>query len=213
MACHGLQEAGVAAGGVATVKKGAARVYTRGGDAGETALVGAQRVPKDSLRIEAYGTVDELNAILGWCRVELVTHKELAELAAVVEATQHRLFDLGSTLAALPEDAARLQGVSEQDIVALEKDMDQRSAQLEPLRTFVLPGSGRAHAALHLARTVCRRAERLVVRLQREVGCDPLAVRYLNRLSDACFVWARHTARMLSEIEPAWRPRSQDHKL
>ena len=177
------------------------RVYTRQGDKGETGLVGGQRVPKDSPRIEAYGTVDELNAFLGAARatVNQLAAQEpiLAGLGAILLRVQHELFNLGSILATLPEDVhPRQPRVTDAEIAQLEKGMDAMNEDLPPLRSFVLPGGSRIDAELHIARTVCRRAERACVALARTESVPPEAVRYLNRLSDALFVWARWAAQI-----------------
>jgi cob(I)alamin adenosyltransferase len=185
------------------------RVYTRTGDRGETALVGGQRVPKDAPRIEAYGTVDELNAALGLARA--FNAERLAEgeaprwLDEVLRRLQNELFDLGSELATPPEAAyAGMFRVGPEEVKALEALIDRCQRDLEPLRSFVLPGGGRLGAALHQGRTVCRRAEREVLRLSRgePVGEWPLA--YLNRLSDLLFVLSRWAARRLGEKEYLW---------
>lgn len=150
------------------------RVYTRQGDAGTTALAGGQRVEKDSLRIEAYGTVDELNAFVGVARAEAP-----APLAAILLRVQHELFNLGSILATLPEDVHPKQArVTDTDVAQLECEMDEMNETLEPLRSFVLPGGSRLNAELHVCRTVCRRAERVCVSLAREESVPPETVRY-----------------------------------
>src|ERR1051326_6268087 len=187
------------------------RVYTRQGDQGQTGLVGGQRVPKDSARIEAYGTVDELNAFLGAARatvnVMAATEPRLALLGAVLLRVQHELFNLGSILATLPEDVhPRQPRVTEAEIAQLEKSMDAMNEDLAPLRSFVLPGGSRVDAELHIARTVCRRAERACVALARVEGVPPEAVKYLNRLSDALFVWARWAAHVSGSPETLWEP-------
>lgn len=166
------------------------RVYTRTGDDGTTALGGGQRLPKDSPRIEAYGTVDELSSQIG-AAVALGLEPRLAsELARV----QNDLFNLGSDLCILEEDKARMPVpvVEERHVTALERLMDELSAELSPLENFILPGGTPGAAQLHVARTVCRRAERLLVTLAREEAIGPWTVRYLNRLSDALFVMARY---------------------
>lgn len=194
---------------LASVAGAMTRIYTRTGDTGQTGLVGGQRVPKDDLRIEAYGTVDELNAVVGLCRAEIDAHHELTELDDALAVVQHRLFDLGSLLATLPEDVAQtMPRVTEAHAQDLETAIDGVSAKLPPLRHFILPGGSRLNASLHLARTVCRRAERFVVRLHRDGGCGLDEVRYLNRLSDALFAWARHAAASLGHEEVAWKPSS-----
>ena len=187
------------------------RVYTRQGDQGQTGLVGGQRVPKDSPRIEAYGTVDELNAVLGAARVtvnELAANEpRLAMLGALILRVQHELFNLGSILATLPDDVhPRQPRVTEDDIVQLERGMDAMNEDLAPLRSFVLPGGSRVDAELHIARTVCRRAERACVALSKTESVPPEAVKYLNRLSDALFVWARWASHVSGAPETLWDP-------
>jgi cob(I)alamin adenosyltransferase len=187
------------------------RVYTRKGDGGETGLVGGQRVPKDSQRIEAYGTIDELNAFLGAARStvnQLVAQQpRLAGLGAILLRVQHELFNLGSILATLPEDVhPRQPRVTDAEITLLEKGMDAMNEDIPPLRSFVLPGGSRIDAELHIARTVCRRAERACVALARVENVPPEAVRYLNRLSDALFVWARWAAHTSGAAETLWEP-------
>ena len=187
------------------------RVYTRKGDDGQTGLVGGQRVPKDSPRIEAYGTVDELNACLGAARATLnkLAQQEprLAVLGAILLRVQHELFNLGSILATLPEDVhPRQPRVTDAEIAQLEKGMDAMNEELAPLRSFVLPGGSRVDAELHIARTVCRRAERACVGLGTWESVPPEAVRYLNRLSDALFVWARWAAHVSGSPETLWEP-------
>lgn len=182
------------------------RVYTRHGDRGQTRLVGGQAVAKDDLRIEAYGTVDELNAQVG-AAVLSCREAGVDELAAVLVRVQHALFNLGSLLATLPEDLHPQQPrVGQEDIDWLEADMDGRTAVLSPLRSFVLPGGNRANVDLHLCRTVCRRAERLCVRLSGTQEVDPMAVTYLNRLSDAFFVWSRFACHAAGVDETLWQP-------
>lgn len=178
------------------------RVYTRQGDGGETALAGGQRIPKDSLRIEAYGTVDELNAFLGVARADAPE-----PLAAILLRVQHELFNLGSTLATLPEDVHPKQArVTAAEIDRLEVEMDRMNEGLPPLRSFVLPGGSRLNAELHVCRTVCRRAERVCVALGRQESIPPEAVRYLNRLSDALFVWSRWASHATGAPETLWEP-------
>lgn len=187
---------------------GLSKIYTRTGDKGETGLVGGQRVPKDDLRIEAYGTVDELNSFVGLARAAALDSQGKADdLAAALLRVQHQLFNLGSVLSTLPKDLKPQQPrPTEADIAWLEADMDKRTAKLPPLRSFVLPGGSRLNGLLHIARAVCRRAERLTVRLRREGGCGDVEVRYLNRLSDALFVWSRSAAHDLGLPETLWEP-------
>lgn len=187
------------------------RIYTRMGDAGETRLVGGQKIAKDDLRIECYGTVDELNSFVGAARSateRLAARQErLRGLAVILKRVQHELFNLGSILATLPEDVHPKQPrVTAADVGQLEREIDEANAELEPLRSFVLPGGSRLDAELHICRTVCRRAERLLVALAREQGVPPEAVRYLNRLSDALFVWSRWVNRVLGTPETLWEP-------
>ena len=189
------------------------RVYTRRGDRGETSLAGGQRVPKDSLRIEAYGTVDELNSFVGAARV---TASELAatELAAILLRVQHELFNLGSILATLPEDAHPQQArVTDAEVARLESEMDRMNRELPPLRSFVLPGSSRLNAELHVCRTVCRRAERVTVALGHVESVPPEAVRYLNRLSDALFVFGRWASHVTGAPETLWEPNQSSSGL
>ncbi len=189
------------------------RVYTRKGDGGKTALVGGQRVHKSAPRIEAYGTVDELNAFLGAARESVRAcaadkgDEGLTALAAVLLRVQHELFNLGSILATLPEDQHPKQPrVTDADIEALERDMDERNRDLESLRSFVLPGGHRMNADLHVARTVCRRAERLCVALADAEEVDNASIAYLNRLSDALFVWSRWVVARIGADEVLWKP-------
>ncbi len=183
------------------------RIYTRTGDAGQTHLVGGQRVPKDNLRIDCYGTVDELNAFLGAARLTAESLPAVASLAVILKRVQHELFNLGSILATLPEDVhpkqPRVTGV---EIDRLEREIDEANAVLSPLRSFVLPGGSRLDADLHICRTVCRRAERLLVGLAREQNVPEEAIRYLNRLSDALFVWSRWVNHALGAAETLWAP-------
>lgn len=194
------------------------RVYTRRGDRGETDLVGGIRVPKDSARIDAYGAVDELNAALGLARaLNAGDAKPPAsrELEDILKQLQNELFDVGGELATPP--AAFQPGmfrVGEAEVKALEARMDRLQKELAPLKSFVLPGGGRVSAALHMARTICRRAERDVLRLMRgeDVGEWPLA--YLNRLSDLLFVLARWIGHRLGEAEFLWeRPLRREAEL
>jgi cob(I)alamin adenosyltransferase len=194
------------------------RIYTRTGDAGETRLVGGERIRKDNPRIECYGTVDELNAFVGAARVtaEEITKRtqppapqvqSLGEFAGTLKRIQHELFNLGSILATLPEDVHPKQPrVTQAEIEALEKEMDRANAELEPLRSFVLPGGSRLEADLHICRTVCRRAERLLVTLAAEQEIPGEALPYLNRLSDAFFVWSRWVNHVLDAPETLWEP-------
>lgn len=181
------------------------RIYTRTGDKGETGLVGGQRVPKDALRIDCYGTVDELNAFIGMARVTAM--EALPSLAAILLRVQHELFNLGSILATLPEDVHPQQPrVTSVEIQQLESEIDAMNAGLAPLRSFVLPGGSRINTELHACRTVCRRAERLAVALARDESVPAEAIHYLNRLSDALFVWSRWANQQLGVAEVLWSP-------
>jgi cob(I)alamin adenosyltransferase len=182
------------------------RVYTRQGDSGDTALAGGQRVPKDGPRIEAYGTVDELNAFVGAARCH-TGDPRLAALSDILLRVQHELFNLGSILATLPEDVHPKQArVTDADIARLEAEMDAMNQDLPPLRSFVLPGGTRLNADLHICRTVCRRAERVCVALARVETIPPETVRYLNRLGDAFFVWSRWASHVTGAAEILWEP-------
>lgn len=184
------------------------RVYTRTGDQGTTALVGGERVAKDSRRVECYGVIDELNAILGLARslnAQDAASPARERLETILRALQNELFDLGSELATPPE--AEYEGmfkVSPADVEALEKLMDDCQRDLEPLKSFVLPGGGVVSAVLHQARTVCRRAEREIIRLGREEPIGAFIVPYVNRLSDLLFVLSRWVSRQRGEPEFLW---------
>jgi cob(I)alamin adenosyltransferase len=187
------------------------RIYTKRGDTGETSLAGGQRVPKDALRIEAYGAVDELNAFVGLacvtCEEQAPGAIRLAELFGILRRVQHELFNLGSILSTLPQDVHPKQArITEADITQLEREIDAMNSELPALRSFVLPGGTRLNAELHAARTICRRAERLLVALARKEETPPEAVRYLNRLSDALFVWSRWVNHQMGLAEVLWEP-------
>ena len=182
------------------------RVYTRKGDDGSTGLGGGQRVPKDSLRIDAYGTVDELNSCIG---VALAGGLEPI-LAEELPSIQNELFHLGSDLCVLEEDKIRMPvpRIEQRHVDALESLMDRLTTELGPLENFILPGGSPGAGRLHLARCVCRRAERIVVRLSREETVGVSTVRYLNRLSDALFVMARHENRYRGVQDVLWDSRA-----
>lgn len=185
------------------------RVYTRAGDEGKTRLVGGQKVEKSAPRIDTYGTVDELNAFVGAACVSIKEYDDPAfeELGQTLLRVQHELFNLGSILATLPEDVGEfMPRVTQADIDALEKSIDHYNEALPALRSFVLPGGTRLNAELHQCRTICRRAERLAVGLQASEEVDAMAVAYLNRLSDAFFVWSRWVMVQAGCDEVLWQP-------
>lgn len=185
------------------------RVYTRTGDNGDTDLVGGRRIPKDSARIESYGTIDELNSIVGLARAFNEEQLSRAEpyrfLDRVLCQIQNELFDLGSQLATPPESyRPGMFRVGDEDVKRLEEIMDQCQADLEPLKSFVLPGGGRVGAYLHQCRTVCRRAERDILRLSRSEPVDEAVLRYVNRLSDLFFVLSRWVNKQDGAREYLW---------
>ena len=186
------------------------RVYTRTGDKGETGLVGGKRVPKDSQRIEAYGTIDELNSIVGLARV--FNEEKLSEgeayrfLDSVLRQIEDELFDLGSELATPPDFFKEgMYRVGEREVKKLEQLMDECQKELEPLKSFVLPGGGRIGAYLHQCRTVCRRAEREILRLSRVEELNEWSLKYVNRLSDLFFVLSRWISKQTGEAEYLWQ--------
>ena len=182
------------------------KVYTRTGDDGTTGLGGGQRVPKDSPRIAVYGTVDELSSAIGAAIAAGLDER----LAATLLRIQNELFNLGSDLCILEEDKTRMPvpTIEERHVLALEALMDELSAELPPLDNFILPGGSPGAAHLHVARTVCRRAERLLVALAREETVGPHTVRYLNRLSDALFVMARYENKAKGLPDVLWNSRA-----
>ncbi len=181
------------------------RVYTRAGDDGTTALGGGQRVQKDSLRIDAYGTVDELNSVLG-VAVAAGLHDSLKERFFVI---QQVLFNLGSDLCILEEDKKRFKvpGIEQRHVDELESWIDEWNDDLEPLKSFILPGGDMCAAQLHVARTVCRRAERLTIALAREEEVGEFCVPYLNRLSDLLFVVSRYQSKLAGVGDILWDSR------
>jgi len=183
------------------------RIYTKRGDKGETSLVGGQRVAKDALRIECYGTIDELNAFVGAAAVALENDPRLRSLGNILLRVQHELFNLGSILATQPEEVhPRQPQVTEADVSQLEREIDEMNAPLPALRSFVLPGGSESNVRLHQCRTICRRAERLAIALSRQEQVAPVAIQYLNRLSDALFVWSRWVNTTLGVPEVLWQP-------
>jgi len=183
------------------------KVYTKGGDRGQTSLIGGDRVSKAAPRIEAYGTVDEINATLGLVRTALESSAAGEHLIPIIHRVQNELFNLGAELATPdPERRAKLPRVELRHIEQLEKDIDALNDDLPALTSFVLPGGGAASANFHLARTVCRRGERLIVALGETEDLGELPVTYLNRLSDALFVFGRWAAMKDGRPEPLWQP-------
>jgi cob(I)alamin adenosyltransferase len=182
------------------------KIYTKTGDKGKTSLIGGTKVNKSDLRIEAYGTVDELNSFIGLCLDHLKSHN----IASVLAEVQDRLFTIGSALACDPEKETKLKipDLHEEDIGLLEKEIDKMNEVLPVMKSFILPGGHVAVSSLHVARTVCRRAERCCVKMQKkdmEVGS--LIIKYLNRLSDYLFMLARFAAHQLGVGEIPWKPR------
>jgi cob(I)alamin adenosyltransferase len=185
------------------------KVYTRTGDAGKTRLAGGQEVWKDSVRVEAYGTVDELNSMLGLIRASNEQSRTNTEATTFIENnlkwTQNKLFDLGGILATAPgETFPNMPTVSSEDVDHLENLIDACQKELEPLKEFILPGGGQISALLHVSRTICRRAERLCVTVSKEEAVSRELVKFLNRLSDALFVFARWVAKKQGEAELLW---------
>ena len=186
------------------------RIYTRGGDKGLTSLVGGKRVPKDSARLEAYGAVDELNSIVGIVRTYLPQFRaklggEFERYSEMLRRIQNELFDVGSELATPPDgEYDGMHKMSAAEERKLEEEMDAMESELQPLKSFTLPGGGVLNAFLHQARTVCRRAERLAWRLKREEPVGDGVLIYLNRLSDHLFVQSRWIAKRLGEDEFLW---------
>lgn len=178
------------------------KIYTRQGDDGRTGLSGGQRVPKDSLRVAAYGTVDELNSALGVA----VASGLCPRLAEVLPGIQNELFHLGSDLSFLEEDKAKypIPQIETRHVARLEALIDEMTAVVGPLQNFILPGGSIGSAHLHVARTICRRAEREVIALTRAEAVGPYVVQYLNRLSDALFTMARYENHARGVAEPLW---------
>lgn len=190
------------------------KIYTKTGDQGTTALFGGNRVPKHNIRIESYGTVDELNSHIGMIRSYEVDDHTIKILIQI----QNKLFTIGSTLATAPEKAIlksgkerlKIEKVNEEHIFLLEREMDTMNDELPPLTHFVLPGGNPAVSQCHIARTVCRRAERRVTLLNEKEPIDPIVIKYLNRLSDYLFVLARKLSKDLNAEEIQWLPEKFD---
>ncbi len=180
------------------------KIYTKTGDEGSTSLFGGRRVSKSALRIDTYGTIDELNSWVGVLRDQDINQKRSSSLLEI----QDRLFTIGSILAAEPGNSkVKVPSLLESDITFIEKAIDNMDAILPPMRSFVLPGGHVSISWGHVARTVCRRAERLVISLHEIEKVDPLVIKYLNRLSDYLFVLCRMMTLELEVVETAWKPR------
>lgn len=182
------------------------KIYTKTGDLGKTSLIGGTKVPKNDLRIEAYGTVDELNSHIGLT----IDHASDAHSKLLLKEIQDRLFTIGSCLACDPEKEPlmKIPDLREDDILLLEHEIDKMTEALPPMKWFILPGGHIAVSITHITRCICRRAERLCVNMQEhELFVDPLVIKYLNRLSDYLFVLARYTGHLLQVAEIPWKPR------
>jgi cob(I)alamin adenosyltransferase len=180
------------------------KIYTKTGDQGTTSLFGGKRVLKSDLRIDTYGTIDELNSFIGLVRDQDVNKNRKETLVEI----QDRLFTIGSILATEPGNTkVKIPSLSGEDVVYLETHIDAMENDLPPMKTFILPGGSQAVSFCHVARTVCRRAERLVIALNEAEKVDDLVIQYLNRLSDYLFVLARKMAQELKAEEVPWKPR------
>jgi cob(I)alamin adenosyltransferase len=180
------------------------KIYTKKGDGGTTQLIGGTRVPKNHIRIEAYGTVDELNSYIGLLRDQEIKRSHITLLLEI----QDRLFTIGSSLASDPEKSnMKIPDLKEEDVTLLEQEMDKMEEQLPELKSFILSGGHTIVSFCHIARCVCRRAERTVVHLSENDFVEPIVIRYLNRLSDYLFVLSRSLAAELHVTEIAWKPR------
>jgi len=184
----------------------ALKIYTKTGDKGTTSLIGGTKVPKSHLRIEAYGTVDELNSCLGLC-MDLLEDQASKKILLEV---QDRLFTIGSSLACDPikEPKMRIPDLKAADVQLLEKEIDRMNEVLPPMKSFILPGGHPTVSQIHIARCVCRRAERCCVRLELEsLEVEPVILQYLNRLSDYLFILSRYAGKLLQAPEIPWKPR------
>jgi cob(I)alamin adenosyltransferase len=193
------------------------RVYTKTGDQGETSLVGGHRVSKDASRIQAYGTVDELNSLVGLaCHTTQgleSSYPRLGLLGRTLARIQQELFNLGAALATRIQDLQpRQPRIREEDILRLEEEIDRLNQELPVLHSFVIPGGSRINAELHICRAVCRRAERLCVSLAHEEEVPPETLPYLNRLGDAFYVWSRWASLVLGQPETLWDPNRTDEQ-
>jgi cob(I)alamin adenosyltransferase len=184
----------------------ALKIYTKTGDLGKTSLIGGTKVPKSHLRIESYGTVDELNSYIGLVADQLTDEQS----KNILKEIQDRLFTIGSSLACDPdkEPLMKIPDLKETDVVLLEKEIDTMNEVLPAMKFFILPGGHTTISTLHITRCVCRRAERLCVDMQEhELFVEPLVIKYLNRLSDYLFVLARYAGHLLNVPEVPWKPR------
>jgi len=181
------------------------KIYTKVGDKGTTSLIGGTKVLKSDLRIEAYGTIDELNSYVGLCNDVLIDEHS----KKILKEIQDRLFTIGSSLACDPEKEPKMKipDLKEEDVSLLEKEMDQMIEIIPQMKSFILPGGHVTVSHLHIARCICRRAERCCVRLSEQAREDLLILKYLNRLSDYLFVLARYTSHLLNAEEIEWKPR------
>lgn len=182
------------------------KIYTKTGDLGKTSLIGGTKVPKSNIRIEAYGTIDELNSFIG------LTSDQLTQpsLKNILKEIQDRLFTIGSSLACDPDKEAKLKipDLKEADITLLENEIDKMNEELEEMRSFILPGGHVAISTAHVTRCVCRRAERICVNMQEnELFVEPIVLKYLNRLSDYLFVLARYIGHFMNVQDIPWKPR------
>ena len=184
------------------------KVYTKTGDTGKTSLVGGQKVLKSNIRINAFGEIDELNSVVGMCVEELkLINYDFSNLIESLHRVQNDLFNLGTILATEPEDMLpSMPKITIEDIKILENEIDTSNKNLPILHSFILPGGSKINAFLHLARTVCRRCERVCCGLYEQEKIDMVVVSYLNRLSDAFFVWSRLVAKSLNHDENTWNP-------
>jgi len=182
------------------------KIYTRTGDDGSTGLFGGDRIQKDHLRIEAYGTVDETNSALGLVRAHIESHPKHAFLDELLHKIQSVLFVLGADLATPNNAKVEVPRIEQSHVDFLEEQIDVLDAQIPQLKHFILPGGSTPASFMHLGRTICRRAERQAVRLSHQDTVNPLSITYLNRLSDFLFVLARWTNHMLELNEETWRP-------
>ncbi|HMI78515.1 MAG TPA: cob(I)yrinic acid a,c-diamide adenosyltransferase [Ferruginibacter sp.] len=184
----------------------AIKIYTKTGDLGKTALIGGTKVPKSNIRIEAYGTIDELNSFIG-LTADHLTHQNSKN---ILKEIQDRLFTIGSSLACDPdkEPLMKIPDLKETDITLLEREIDKMNDELTPMKFFIIPGGHAAISTAHVTRCVCRRAERICVNMQENsLFVDPLVIKYLNRLSDYLFVLARYIGHLLNVKDIPWKPR------